>query len=365
MRLSSKKMIGITGWTFLIVISLLLIAVALLPWLPPGKFWYISLLGMGYPFLVLAAIILITVMAIRRSKAVFIPLVALLLNWQQLPVMMGWHFGGDEEKPAGAQTISVLSWNVSRWTEGRHSIKEKQGNSFRTHMFDVVQLQNADILCFQEFFECFDPKYYPSNIAPLKKMGYPYVYFSPSSKLWKDLFQSGLAIFSKYPITDTGFLKQFDGGHSEGFSWADIKIDDKTIRVFNTHLESPGLRNPKPGKAGGISGKMQMIKKGYHLRGLQADLLRDRMDESPNPVIFCGDVADVPNSYAYFKVRGNMQDAFLKKGGGFGKTYRSALPNVRIDYIMAGKEFSVLDFQNLPYRYSDHYPMLTVLELKN
>mgnify|MGYP003949570147 CR=1 FL=1 len=82
------------------------------------------------------------------------------------------------------------------------------------------------------------------------------------------------------------------------------------------------------------------------------------MNKSPHPVVFCGDVDDVPNSYVYFKIKGNLQDAFLKKGLGLGRTFQFFSPTLRIDYIMADKRLKVEQFTRLGYPYSDHYPQV-------
>ena len=46
-------------------------------------------------------------------------------------------------------------------------------------------------------------------------------------------------------------------------------------------------------------------------------------------------------SYTYFTVRGDMQDAFLKKGFGIGRTFSALSPTLRIDYIFADKNFKI------------------------
>ena len=81
------------------------------------------------------------------------------------------------------------------------------------------------------------------------------------------------------------------------------------------------------------------------------------------PVIFCGDFNDVPNSYTYFTVRGNMQDAFLEKGSGIGRSFTSISPTLRIDYILTSNDFSVLQFDRNKRKYSDHYMLVTDLKL--
>jgi endonuclease/exonuclease/phosphatase family metal-dependent hydrolase len=87
------------------------------------------------------------------------------------------------------------------------------------------------------------------------------------------------------------------------------------------------------------------------------------MKQSPGPVLFCGDLNDVPNSYAYATVKGNMQDAFLKKGFGIGRTFSALSPTLRIDYIFADKRFKVKQFARIAKKLSDHYMIVADLEL--
>jgi endonuclease/exonuclease/phosphatase family metal-dependent hydrolase len=58
-----------------------------------------------------------------------------------------------------------------------------------------------------------------------------------------------------------------------------------------------------------------------------------------------------------------MQDAFLEKGSGIGRTFSSLSPTLRIDYILASKEFSIEQFNRVEKNYSDHYMLVTDLKL--
>jgi endonuclease/exonuclease/phosphatase family metal-dependent hydrolase len=89
------------------------------------------------------------------------------------------------------------------------------------------------------------------------------------------------------------------------------------------------------------------------------------INQSPYPVILCADFNDVPNSYTYFTVRGNLQDAFLLKGSGIGRTFTAISPTLRIDYILASNELSILQFNRVTKKYSDHYMLVADLEPKN
>ena len=67
-------------------------------------------------------------------------------------------------------------------------------------------------------------------------MGYPYYYFSYDPD--GDHQFIGSAIFSKYPMLDTGLVRYFRPSMTEALVHADIKVNDDTIRVYATHLQS-------------------------------------------------------------------------------------------------------------------------------
>ena len=63
------------------------------------------------------------------------------------------------------------------------------------------------------------------------------------------------------------------------------------------------------------------MKTGFIRRAVQADFIKDEINQSPFPVIVCGDFNDVPNSYAYETISEGLQDAFVKKGMGISQNF--------------------------------------------
>ena len=106
------------------------------------------------------------------------------------------------------------------------------------------------------------------------------------------------------------------------------------------------------------------LKGALGLRGYQADTVRRQLDACRVPYVICGDFNDVPNSYTYFQIRGNLQDAFIAKSFGIGRTYIHISPTLRIDYILPSKEFVVVQTMKLTSPYSDHYGVVTDLQLQ-
>lgn len=338
--------------------------VSLVPFLHPSKFWFISLLGLVYPYLLVAVFICFVVALILKSRWAILSLAAMLISWKQIAVLFAFHTSENFKFDKDENTLRVLSWNVSSWTENHYSTDDAGRMGLRNLMMDAVQEQNADVLCFQEFFESYAPELYPANIPVLKQMGFQYSYFSPAIRMMNGGLAGGLCIFSKYPITDTVFYKADSTSNAEGFSMAGIQFKNKTIRIINAHLESPRLARHEYSAVNEVTESRSVfgkIKRAYAMRSRQAETIRNVIDTSTIPVIVCGDFNDVPNSYAYFKIRGNLQDAFLKKGFGWGRTFRYISPTLRIDYIFADSKFKIMQFAKPDYKYSDHYPQVVDL----
>ncbi len=349
---------------FTIVIAILYLLVCLVPFLDPGKFWFVAVLGLGFPFLLGILILCIIIWIIKKSKKWTIALlVVLLLGWQQISVVLGMHFFHPKFDAAKeANTIRVLSWNVSRWDE--QNKEAKGGVSFRQLMMDAVYTQGADVLCFQEFFEPVTPGRFDKNIEAVTRMGYPYHYFFPSSSIWNGELKFGLAIFSRFPIVDSNSLSFGYTPHSEGLAYVDINADGKRCRVFTFHMESARVGKVGYFEAESARRAAGSLKRAYALRTAQGQMVSEEIKASPYPVIVCGNLGDLPNSYAYFKVRDGLNDVFLKKGLGFGATFRFFSPTLRVEYFFTSKDFDILQYHRPEYVYSDHYPIITDLRLK-
>ena len=340
--------------------------VSLVPFLHPSKFWFISLLGLVYPYLLVAVFLCFVISLILKSRWAILSLAAMLIGWQQIAVLFAFHTVKDFKFDKSENTLRVLSWNVSSWTENHYSTDDAGRMGLRNLMMDAVQEQNADVLCFQEFFESYAPELYPANIPVLKKMGFQYSYFSPSLRMMNGGLAGGLCVFSKYPITDTVFYKADSTSNAEGLSIAVVQFKNKTIRIINSHLESPRLARHEYSAVNEVTESRSVfgkIKRAYSMRSKQAELIRSIVDTSKAPVIVCGDFNDVPNSYTYFKIKGNLQDAFLKQGFGIGRTFQYISPTLRIDYIFADPSLKIQQFAKPNYKYSDHYLQVVDIEL--
>lgn len=112
--------------------------------------------------------------------------------------------------------IRVLSYNL-RFNNQQH-----------VEMGRIIQEQNPDVLLVQELSQGWN-----RFLTKTLKKSHPYHQTYPKSNAY------GMGLFSKYPIHSTQYLWQY-----RGLPFAQnntIQIEEKSVRICNTHLESPAI----------------------------------------------------------------------------------------------------------------------------
>jgi endonuclease/exonuclease/phosphatase family metal-dependent hydrolase len=346
-------------------IILIYLCVCLVPFINTGKYWFIALPGLGFPLIFFALCCFIIFWLIVKSKWAWVSLIALLLGTQQIIAVFGFHFPQSFSSARNQNTLRILHWNVRSWDNFSEDPKDEKG--YLPEMMHLLKQRNADILCFEEYADVKNMHDSNSVTSTIMKMGYPHYVFAETEPN-EDNYSRGVIIFSKYPIAQSDTFNYGKNTQAEHLIYIDIKRGDKTFRIFTTHLQSvrfgysdyESLQRLRHARDPGYHDSRTIVSKlkaGYHYRYLQAQLVKQKIAESPYPVIITGDFNDVPNSNTYFVIKGNLQDAFLKKGFFIGRTFRYISPTLRIDYILAGKSFKVNQFQVIHVPYSDHYPI--------
>ncbi len=99
------------------------------------------------------------------------------------------------------------------------------------------------------------------------------------------------------------------------------------------------------------------LKHGAEKRSSQIDLLIEHANNSPYPVVICGDFNETPYSYNYFKLKKHFSNSFENAGHGFGFSYHSILFFLRIDHQFYTNRIKALDYRiDREMRISDHFP---------
>lgn len=359
----------------LFVINIIVAAAFLLacinPYINPGNWPLVSLISLAFPFLLILIIAFLAWWLLVRRKWALLSGITLILGSSEITDLFAVKFYNSSQEAKKEGDIRIATWNVARFIEMVRN--NNMGSQTRYKMLKQIGRVNADILCFQEFSSSINPDWYNNIVAVSKGLGYPYYYFHHD--LDGDRLFNGNVIFSRFPIADTGMVRFPRPTLPEAIVFADIKVGQKVIRVHTTHLQSNQFRKEDLSRIQEIKGgKGNILSNARHIlsklsvaithRSIQAEMTRTIIDNSPYPVIFCGDMNDVPNSYTYKTVKGNLQDAFLQKSFGIGRTYTSLSPTLRIDYILADKSFDIGQYQRITTRYSDHYMVVADVSLR-
>lgn len=248
--------------------------------------------------------------------------------------------------------LKIASYNVAMF--GRET-----SGFMAQDILAEMRRQKVDVLCIQEYNE----------ISGDKKNSESYKDYFPYMQVGRE----DMVVFSRYPIK--AHKKMFFEETNNSAMWADIDVKGKEIRVFNVHLETTGI-NRTLHSAGKMMAQNREVDTnrllnaiwgnytlGMMFRSGQAITIANEKRESEKPVILCGDFNDVPYSFVYNTVLGDMVDGFKECGAGWMYTYRSKNKPVRIDYIFHDQSLKGLSYYKTEMTYSDHYPIFMKIAL--
>ena len=267
-------------------------------------------------------------------------------------------FSHGSPKDNYAHHLSVLTYNTHQM-----GMYEK---AHQNRVIRYLQRQDADIICLQEVDVYKNEKYLtlPELRKALEK--YPYTYFD--FKIYNKRHQYGLAVFSKYPLSNKNTVRYSSRGNISDY--CDVAVGKDTFRLFNNHLESNRLEikdlpdsiesSALVESAQRISDKLESARK---VRQLQAEAIRAEISKSPYPVIVAGDFNTPPVSYSYIKIRGcDLRDCFLATSWcEWGATFSRRHIGLRIDYLLCSKELHPISTHIDHLNCSDHYPMTAII----
>lgn len=330
----------------------------------PQYFWPIAFLGLSYPFILLINIVFVIIWAIKRKPQVFLSLIMIALGWNFMGryVQFEVPFLKKKEVVNESKSFKILTFNVRLFNRYNWS-KDKETSH---EIFEFIQRESPDIICFQEFFTRSKGELSEKAIIEhLKGINYHHIKYSVSKQ---GMSGFGIATFSKFPMAKMGeiiFPKTYNL-----CIYTDLVIYGDTVRVYNNHLQSIRFIKKNydlidslkirysPDEIDGIMDITKRLKGAFEQRANQAEAIAAHVHRSPYPVIVCGDFNDSPVSYTYRVMRQNLNDAFIESGSGFGNTYLGKFPSYRIDYVLLDKKFSVLNYRVPKLNLSDHYPVL-------
>lgn len=218
--------------------------------------------------------------------------------------------------------------------------------TIESDILNFVKTENPSILCLQE--------YHKSDTFQLE--GY-----TKYEQISKGKVKSGQAIFSKFPIINSGSIAFPNTNNNAIF--VDVLKQKDTIRVYNVHLQSSKLSADVVELNKNSSENLtRIIGNVFKMQQLQAELVVAHKNKSNYKTIISGDFNNTAYSYVYNQLKGESQDAFEVAGTGFGKTFKINHLPLRIDFILVDERFTVNGFENYNVKLSDHYPIKAILK---
>jgi endonuclease/exonuclease/phosphatase family metal-dependent hydrolase len=364
---SLKKFFSSVQLLLVVIPAILLIGAMGASYVNPAKINILAFPGFAFPLLWVFNLAMAFWLIARKKWHFILPILALLITWNSWENV--FQIKGKAAVPQlMTQPVKILTYNTRLFDFYKNSGLPGTPEV----IFKAILNENADILCFQEYYTTLRKKEYTPNAIAARFRGYKYKHVE-YLKTHKGNTGYGLAIFSKYPISNSNVIR-FENSNNLSI-YADLKIGDKTIRLFNNHLESIGFKEHElqvldsldfrmtHSQKQGLKNIFSKLNRAFLMRSKQAEALSRQVKNSPYPVIVCGDFNDTPVSYTYRKMKGNLKDAFRESGFGFSGTYNGQLPNFRIDYIFHAQEFTSAGYKRLRMDYSDHYPVVTTIDI--
>ncbi len=328
----------------------------------PEQNWLIPFFGLAYPYLLIINILFSFYWLLRFRYFFIISLIGIGIGWNFIGRYIQFNKG--DFPPESSSYFRITSYNVKNLSNSNLKLDDPE---IRNKIKSFLQADGADILCMQEFMVRGNN---PED--SIRKLGQvlsrPYYSFAQYFEKNKNRIDA-IITYSRYPILKSFNIKK-DNSHSYAII-TDLLIEGDTIRLFNIHLESIRFQHEdydfmneleqkirEEGKLRqGSKAIFSKLRIAFGKRADQVRNLRRLLDNSPYPVILCGDFNDTPSSYAYEMLSEGLTDSFMESGKGTGNTYAGVLPSYRIDFILHNDLFKSYRYTTGHIALSDHYPV--------
>lgn len=303
---------------------------SLAPWTPH---WLPGLISIAAPGFFLTVLLVVLIWRWRAPKATLALAPWLVLGFCLAPRWIGWH-------PQLQGNLRVVSMNCNYFQADFRGPVVKNQDAVKPLLLHL----RPDVMCLQEYSTDSSENNERIDAILQRELGLRYRFDQ----------NHGTAVFSRYPILAYALEKFPDSQNL--FCWVDLQLPKATLRVFNLHLESYGLK---------LKGsKLKRLISGTSARPQQAERVAEAVAQSPYPVLLCGDLNDTPTSYAYGRLTRQLRDGFCQAGSGLGFTYQGPLPALRIDYILAQPPLKFRGYRNAAApKFMDHRLVVADLSL--
>ncbi len=307
-------------------VSILNLLLLVLLWFIDERFaernWWITILAYvpQHPFGLLTLFLVVWAIVKRNARGVLLQLPSLVLL---LVYFFGFNipFGSSHTVQNGV-SLRVMSYNLFG----------------KTATSTVLQAANADIICVQESRD--------QNLLKALQQALPNYFMAHEGEV---------TTFSRFPIltTKVQHLKR---------SWrtileTDLDVNGTVVRVVNVHFNTLNIqggsyyqKHPES-MAGRVSTSIED-------RREAVNILLEIAANTNLPLLILGDFNTPTRGTLYGALKTQLEDAFATTGWGFGYSFRSDLPLLRIDYVWTNPFVKPTRAFVINTRASDHRPLV-------
>ncbi|NNC51185.1 MAG: endonuclease/exonuclease/phosphatase family protein [Flaviramulus sp.] len=326
-----------------VFVAVLLLLSFTLPFLPPKTFSFLSVLNLGVTILIFINSLFFLYWLVKLRKQMILSLLILIIGYLCFGSLYKFSTSKNIESPGNIKVMNynVRLFNLYEWLPDRNLEKK---------IVDFIKAESPDVLSMQE--------YRLNDNVDLSFFNYKFEKIS-SKKL-----KSGQAIFSKFPIVNSGSI-EFPNTFNNAI-FVDILKGKDTIRIYNIHLESMRIDTKIESlKKENSERLINRIGTTFKMQQFQTELFLKHKEQCNYKTVICGDFNNTALSYVYRKIKGDLNDAFKEAGNGFGRTYDFKFFPIRIDYIFADQAFAVNGFKAYNEHFSDHFPIMATISLED
>ncbi|MEJ5297167.1 MAG: endonuclease/exonuclease/phosphatase family protein [Armatimonadota bacterium] len=296
------------------------------------RHWLTTLLAYipQHPFLFPAALLSVGSLALRRPGLAAVNTLVLVFGVFHL---LGFSVGRHQ---TGARAdLRVMTYNIHHGAMGVEGI----ASDIRQQQPDLVLLQEANAF-----------RIWADPVPPLAKQLPDYRVYTIGDEV---------ALLSRVPVSQVqSWRLRRNGARRKGLD-ATVKVGKRKLRILNVHLMTSATGSSLARSKGQTPAHLRHT---AEVRSEQFEEISRWVERQRDPFIVAGDFNTPPRGVLYRRFRGwGLTDSFRAAGFGFGATYRSDLPVLRIDHIFTGPGVQVLRTWVPPTRSSDHRPVVADL----
>ena len=337
------------GTVSLLVAGMLLLSYAS-AFVNPEKAWFFTLFGLAFLPLFLLTFVFFVWAALRHSSLTGFLAVVLLPAFFLLGRFYQFKAPEAEREP----TLKVVSYNVGLFAMG--SLGEDRRLETADSVASFLCGTQADVICLQEFFL---PNTHNLDVWLRTRFpGYHADYFVYTNEEG----HFGNVTLSRRPVLYKGKI-EFEKSANLAIH-TDVQLDSTVLRLYNCHFESYSIRPSGLFRSLGradedvVEDTSRKMRRSIEQRPGQVEAVLKDVNACPVRSVVLGDFNDTPLSYTTHRLSQGRRDSFVEAGKGFGATFRTLWPLLRIDYILYPRDLQAVNCEVPKIKYSDHYPVI-------